>query len=70
MVESYEMCDFRLSEQNKHVARVSWTTVDASQLFGKQTRDRDRRTDLPHNDRRTFEFRDVLQYLGKYRFFV
>jgi hypothetical protein len=68
MVESYEMCDFRLSEQNKHVARVSWTTVDSSQLFGKQTRDRDRRTDLPHNDRRTFEFRDVLPKITSFLF--
>ena len=52
-----------MSKQRKHIALVSWTCVDASQLFGKQTRDLDRRTGLQTaaQRRRTLEFRDVLQ---------
>ena len=38
----------------------SGLVVDVSPLFGKPTRDLDHCIDLPHNDRHTFEFRDVL----------
>ena len=74
MIESYEMCGLRMSEPDKRVALVFWTCVDASLLFGQQTRDPDRRTDLPwicrYNDRRTFEFRDVLSHPPhSFRFF-
>ena len=43
----------------------SGLVVDASPLFGKLACDLDRRMDLPHNDRRTFKFRDVLVIYSK-----
>jgi hypothetical protein len=36
MTKKYAKCNFQLSEQGKHVALVSWTCVDASQLFGNK----------------------------------
>ena len=52
-----------MSKKRKHIALVSWTCVDVSQLFGKQTRDLDRHTGLQTAAQRhcTLEFRDVLQ---------
>jgi len=43
MTKKYAKCNFQLSGQGKHVALISWTCVDVSQLFGKQTRDLDHR---------------------------